>query len=587
MSRTAADSSRDASRTAGRDPFAVRIFPAVLCLLGTAVMFHPMLRSGLALMPGDFGDARFNNYVLEHTYRWLIGDPPGRSLWSMPIFYPAPRAAFYSDVFLGVAPLYWLFRLFSFSPETAFQLWMLAAAVLNYAAFYLLLADGLRLPRIPAAGGSALFAFAGMRTVQIGHQQLLSEFYLAIAAWALLKVMQRAAAGRSSSGWLMLAAMSVTLQAYSGFYYFWFFMFCVGVLLICMLLDPSVRAELFAAARLNWRGTAASACAAALLLLPLAQGYRSIVKEIGYRDFGQVHAYLVPLRSWFLFEPSNLLYGWTSTALQLRRGILLAGEKQLGVGLLTLACVAAGFAAMARRRGGRPAALAALAVAVLITVVAGRYTLWSLVYLYVPGAPAVRAVSRMALVLLIPASIALALFLQRRRPGAAAVLCLFCLLEQVHSFHTYDKDVTQRTVREIAGGLERASSPCRAFIYSQAMGQYPDWKYHIDAMWVELAAGIPTMNGYSGNRPADWPLAKVSLHRPSDETALAETIRRWGAARGLPPGEVCWVRRFYRGADAVLLSRPDEEIDQRRWVKKGKPRPKRERRRASGAAGRE
>lgn len=547
-----------------------QVLPLLLCVLGLAVMFHPMLRSGFRLMPGDLGDARFNNYVLEHTFRWLIGDPAHRSLWDMPVFYPAARTALYSDTFLGVAPIYWLLRAFVPYAETAFQLFMLAAAALNYTAFYALLRSGTGMSRTASAGGACLFAFAGMRTVQIGHQQLLSQFFPVLAALALLKVLARARAGRSAPGFLMAAGLCVVLQAYAGFYYFWFFMLCLAVLALWQLPQKETRAQLIAALRLNAAGAALAACVSGLLLLPLALGYRGVVAEIGYRDFGQVHRYLVPLRAWFSFEQTNFLYGWTA-AIRPLRNILLIGEKHLGLGLLTPFCVVGGFCVLWRRPGGRALALAALTVFALITVIAEHYTLWSYVYRYVPGAAAVRAVSRMALLLLMPAAAAFAAFLERRRPAVAVCLCLGCLLEQLHSFQTFDKDVTRRTVQEIAAPLETERATCRAFVYSQAFAQYPDWKYQIDAMWVELATGLPTMNGYSGNTPLDWPLADVGVHAAPQEALLADSIRRWAESQRLPLTDVCWLRRFHRGPDAVLLSRLDGPLDQRLW-KRSAPR---------------
>ena len=44
-------------------------------------MFGDMSR-----IPGDLGDARFNNYILEHFHRFLTGQEP--SLWDLPSMYP-------------------------------------------------------------------------------------------------------------------------------------------------------------------------------------------------------------------------------------------------------------------------------------------------------------------------------------------------------------------------------------------------------------------------------------------------------------------------------------------------------------------
>lgn len=93
--------------------------------LGMAMAHRPMLASGLARVQTDTGDPRLLNSILEHGYRWAIGDPKHGDFWSPPFFFPARNAAGYSDVLLGTAPAYWGWRAFGTEPDTAFQLWLL------------------------------------------------------------------------------------------------------------------------------------------------------------------------------------------------------------------------------------------------------------------------------------------------------------------------------------------------------------------------------------------------------------------------------------------------------------------------------
>src|SRR5947199_50812 len=63
--------------------------PAAAYLAGLLVAFYPVLFSGFARTPGDLGDARLVNFLLEHDWRWLTGRAGHRDLWSPPVFYPA------------------------------------------------------------------------------------------------------------------------------------------------------------------------------------------------------------------------------------------------------------------------------------------------------------------------------------------------------------------------------------------------------------------------------------------------------------------------------------------------------------------
>jgi hypothetical protein len=83
-----------------------RIVPVLVLLAGLAMAFHPTLLSGFSRLQTDLGDTRLNNYLLEHGWRWLSGDPDVR-LWHPTFFYPAPNALAYSDLCCRRAPLPW------------------------------------------------------------------------------------------------------------------------------------------------------------------------------------------------------------------------------------------------------------------------------------------------------------------------------------------------------------------------------------------------------------------------------------------------------------------------------------------------
>lgn len=59
-------------------------------------------------VPGDMGDGRFNNYILEHFFLWLKGTVPASSYWNAPFFYPYQNVTGFSDNLLGAAPIYTL-----------------------------------------------------------------------------------------------------------------------------------------------------------------------------------------------------------------------------------------------------------------------------------------------------------------------------------------------------------------------------------------------------------------------------------------------------------------------------------------------
>src|SRR5687768_1748130 len=99
------------------------VVPIGFCLAAVVLAMHPTVLSGLRLIQTDLGDTRLNMYLLEHSYRWVRGEPSHGDFWSPPFFYPAHNTAAYTDLLLGAAPLFWAWRVLGAVPDTAFQLW--------------------------------------------------------------------------------------------------------------------------------------------------------------------------------------------------------------------------------------------------------------------------------------------------------------------------------------------------------------------------------------------------------------------------------------------------------------------------------
>ena len=76
------------------------------------------------MMPGDFGDARLNNYFLENIYQYVSGGCV--SLVHLGFFYPFPYVLGFSDNLFGSSPVYVIARFLTAAPDTAFQVWTCA-----------------------------------------------------------------------------------------------------------------------------------------------------------------------------------------------------------------------------------------------------------------------------------------------------------------------------------------------------------------------------------------------------------------------------------------------------------------------------
>jgi hypothetical protein len=523
------------------------IIPLLVVVVGTFALFHPMIGSGFALIQTDQGDTRMVNYYLEHGYRWFRGDSLHRDVWDLPVFFPAPHTGSYSELLLGAGPYYWIFRLLRIAPDTAFQWWMLCMGVLNFISFYVALRSGAGLGAIASAGGAYLFAFAGMRATQLNHQQLLPQFYSALAVLSLFRIFaSQTPNGRvhptHSSLWTLVLAVSVVLQFYACYYLG--FLFGLGlVIAACVSLGmPEARSAIPAYLRSN----RAAVVAAILVCVPslgwLAYHYVLGQAEVGSRPWGEVAEMVPRWKSWINMGPTSAVYAWLAPYLDVST---LPNEPnhRIGLGIATLVMAILGARELYRIVWGRVVLYSCLAALAVSFMYPFGWSPWKLVYSYVPGAGAIRVPTRIGLVVLIPVSIAVAMFLNNlRRPAVAILLLLFVCVEQVHTTPAYDKFAVRERIDTI---VTKIPKDCPAFYCAFGETTAPDddryWvERHVDAMWAQMATGIPTANGFSGSVPPGWAplLEEKPLATESDLMRVHLNVMRWADSFGLASGVI-------------------------------------------------
>ncbi len=190
----------------------------------------------------------------------------------------------------------------------------------------------------------------------------------------------------------------------------------------------------------------------------------------------------------------------------------------------------------------RRSSVAAVVLSVFVCVVPlrlGDFSVWALVTTLIPGASAIRDPSRIIYVYEIVAAGVVGLLAAqvRRRQAvfrtlvvtAAAVILLVDWPTRTFQFYRSQEVFDQFVTGEIA-----VEGSCQSFFVRRASAAYAarsdsTWVlYAMDAAFVSLRAGLPTLNGYSAWTPAGWDLAD-----PEDPTYLAG-VRDWIARHRLP-----------------------------------------------------
>jgi hypothetical protein len=506
--------------------------------------FHPMILSGLARMETDPGDARHLNYMLEHGFQWLRSNPGHADFWSPPFFFPEKNTSAYSETLLGVLPFYVPWRIAGFLPDTSLQLWTLTVSLLNFGAVYLLLTRLLGQGSLGSCLGAFLFSFGSPRIAQSGHQQLLAHFFTisAIASLAALFGPEGERTARwKRTAWVALFAASLVAQFYACFYLAWMLMFALSIACVATLFIRKARRRAVALISRCWPAISVCAVISALAIAPMVRHYSQALAVVGYRSFDAAAKMLPDPQAWLDLGPRNWLYGRFWARSQFGE-MPFEGEKRLGVGLVTMLTVGYGLFVERNRTGVRVLLVTSAAVIVLTTMFANGFTLWSVVFGLVPGAGAIRAVARIGLVMLLPASIGLAFAFEHlsRLLSRAVLLPLaaFVIVEQGQTVPSYDKKGVRAEVEQV---VRRVPEGCEAFFLVVPENQKMAWQTHLDAMWAGIAKGVPTVNGYSSNFPPRWDLLDDQIHGPGDEIRIRESLRRWLISHGHDPARTCLV----------------------------------------------
>jgi hypothetical protein len=496
---------------------------------GLAVACWPMWRSHFALMQCDPADTRHLNFVLEWGHRWLTGHA---ALWSPPFFFPERNVGAYTEVLLGLVPFYSAFRLVGLEPDSAFQAWTIATLTLNVVIAWLLFHEALTFGAFASAVGTFMLCFGGVRLNQLNHQHLLPHFFTFLAVHALVRLFTTAQPRR----WLLVLTASAVLQVYCGVQLGWMLLFVLAIAFgWAMTLRPS-RARVLEVMRPNVGLLAALGVASAVALWPLAHPYLAAGRDVGFRQFADMRGFLPWAQSWLYQGPHNWLYGRFAD-LHLFTQQSTEGEQRLGLGPVTTIVLLVGLWKARAKPWVAVLKLTAFSI-IALTTTHGRFNPWQAVMAVVPGANSIRAVGRIALLLLLPAGIGLA-SIAKARPSWSALL-LFCLLEQGQQVpDAYDKQSMRDEVEVVTHAVP---SRCDSFFWAPRATTVPNFDpvTQLDAMWAALALGVPTVNGYSSNFPRDWALLEHAIATPADEARLRDALQRWDDTRNL---ETCFVTR--------------------------------------------
>jgi hypothetical protein len=488
------------------------------------VVMKPMGHSFL-LVPGDLGDARFNNYILEHFFRWISG--LDSEYWTAPFFYPYHNTIAFSDNLLGSVIFYTIFRWFGFSRVTSYQGWYITAFFFNYSSAYYVLSR-LKFNPLAVASGSFFFTFGLPLLAQEEHSQLVFRFCIPIACYLLWLFYLDPRLTR-----LVSLFFCVIWQLYLSIYLGIFLTLLLAVFVFVLTVQAS--SHKLALWPRKFRKAWLSSSISARLFFPIAlivlsvctifliRPYYEVYKEYGFsRDWSLVASMLPNFQSYIIADHSQL---WEPITTGLFMNMKMRHEHQLfpGLSILILGIAGVFYRFQSKKRGFAWLHFWATIVIMLLTMSFNGFSFYWFLW-HIPGINSIRAVTRIQLVLMWPLAVFIAwtlnsYFHDLKTKSNISKTLIFLMIglvmaEPVFFEHTtFSKVKAQLRLTKLADQIP-SSIPENPILF---VAQKPDEAYYIselDAMFLSQDLGWSTLNGYSGNFPSGYLRAKSCLQVP-------------------------------------------------------------------------
>ncbi len=515
-----------------------RIWTMVWIVVGSAHLTLAIWTTAGSHLPGDLGDGRFNNLVLEHGFVAWTSDAYD---WTSPgHFYPTADTLGWSDTHAGTLPVYILMRFAGLSPERAMQGWFVIVAWLNlWSAHRLFLLLGVaRLWGPPLA----VAAFAGVPWVWMTgtHAQLMPVFP---GIWCAMFLTYWARRRQTSYGWLSLGA---GLAQFAAGPYLAFFLGSIlsTVLGIGIVLQRGVTSEESKPVppRPSLLTHLMVAIGAALGMINLWI-YANAVQSGAGRPMQEVINLTPEWSAWFSASPAHRWWpaGWPGGSLEHSEQVLFGGFLPW---LLGLGAILAGWRHRCSSLRNRLAInLGATALLIVLTTVKwpGGFSIWIWLCEHLEPLRAFRAVGRIHIfvhsLLLLAFGLALSTNLKSRRWKVFAACSVTAVL--VESWAQFQPsyaigEAQQRREALVEAWESSGDRPVLAF--APGHSNQPDPHIQLDAWSAALAKRRHTLNGYSGAAPLEY-MQFVWNPRRDQAEALARQL-------AIPSSQLSIVERY-------------------------------------------
>ncbi len=479
-----------------------KTMPWALFVLGMWYFCIRILGYQFDYLPGDLGDSRFINYLLEHGYQWVTQKTD--AFWTAHFMHPFQNTLALSDTLIGAQFFYLPWRLLGFSMSTSYQLWWLTICTLNYWVAYWVFKQLFKKTG-PATILAYVFAFTILNLGQLNYMQMIIRFPIALAFYAAFQL-----ASHFSLKHLTLYFFAVLWQfycvPYTGFYLFYFSLLFLFVYLV-FTKDLKNTLRTYFNQQNRFKTTGAVLLFGWLLSFLLWPYYR-MADTVGLRLYAEVVPYVPKLQSYFLAHEASLPWQFLYEATH--KGLSNWWLHTVFPGMLLLVTLigATGYFVFMRLKKQpvdvrfKSLLTVALVLALLHLKIGEHLTLYGLIF-KLPGINSIRVPGRFMQVELFLLLMLLGFFLTAINSKLWLIYLLLVFID-----NSFDAEKITRTSK--AHNQQTLNSLKQQVLADPNYKQKtlavidtlrPAFETHLDAMLVAQELGLKSFNGYSSYCP--------------------------------------------------------------------------------------
>lgn len=458
----------------------------------------------MAYMPGDLGDSRFINFILEHGYQYIIGNEP--SFYNAPFFYPTKNTLAFSDNMVGTLPIYTILRTLSFDRETAYQYWWISLFILNYiVAFYCFYK--ITKNNYAAILGAYLFTFSMIMFGQCNYTQLNIRFILPVIIMAAYNL-----AVHPNVKHYYLLVLAIGFQFVLGIYYAFLSIYLLVIFNGCFSIinwNIDFIKHLFKSKKQIIKTVLFTLSIIGLLTIYM-QNYIAFSIQVGLHQFIEVLNLVPTFTSYFLASDASIWAFTNSYGKQILEDRWWLNEFFMGAFPIVLLLLNIIYTIKYKRQN--IFLLFAIAIAVVSSLLFNnKYSVLSLFY-YLPGFGSLSVLVRVitvifTLVVFVNVLYLNTLFLKYKKRKLPLFIVLFTLLfidnyTNANRLLRTKKETIISRYKTIEKQLANNKKTLLVIVNEEE--DLKNYKMHLDAILYAQTHKMKTVNGYSSNSPDNY-----------------------------------------------------------------------------------